>query len=393
MIHNIKLKNFYSVKEEQEISFEVDNKAPENNGYLISADKRVSKINMIVGPNASGKTNALKAISFLKWFIGESFNMSPNMPLAYKKFFDSQDPTEITVSFSINDIVYTYFLNISYEKILIERLSKIEMVNIRKTEKILFEKSWSKEKKMYVIKSSQEDDGLIKSLDVIQRGNTSIIGIGYRNLNPLYTSIAMYWSSIQTNVYEKGYNVVNPFELAINMLNLEMNLGMKNKVESILKRYDLGFDSVKPEIEKNGLDMTYKNAKEIHSFGGKIYENDIDYASNGTKRLLSIISMISVAIENKVPVFIDEIDAFLHPDILREIIDIFFDEDTYSQIVFTSHSHIVMNKLDKQQIHFSEKNKEGFTEMFRLDDIEGVKADQNFFNKYIAGAYGAIPKI
>ena len=47
---------------------------------------------------------------------------------------------------------------------------------------------------------------------------------------------------------------------------------------------------------------------------------------------------------------------------------------------------------DKYQIILTEKNEKGVSESWRLDEMIGVRADDNYYSKYIAGAYGAVPK-
>jgi hypothetical protein len=52
-----------------------------------------------------------------------------------------------------------------------------------------------------------------------------------------------------------------------------------------------------------------------------------------------------------------------------------------------------MNKLDMHQIFLTQKNDDGESLVYRLNDIEGIRTDENFLAKYMTGAYGAFPKI
>ena len=93
---------------------------------------------------------------------------------------------------------------------------------------------------------------------------------------------------------------------------------------------------------------------------------------------------------------IDELDAYLHPDIVEALVKIFMSPETNpnrAQLLFSSHSHQLLAEFDKQQIILVEKNDEGATDVWRLDDVSGVRADDNYYAKYIAGAYAAKPKI
>ena len=88
MIHSFSCKNFYSFGKEVKVDFTVNDNAPQDNGYFkAKSGTRLSKIEAVIGPNASGKTNLLKVLPFIKWFIVESFKsdadeLVPIKPLA-----------------------------------------------------------------------------------------------------------------------------------------------------------------------------------------------------------------------------------------------------------------------------------------------------------------------
>ena len=87
MIHSFSCKNFYSFEELTTLDFEVNDNAPENSGYFkAKSGIRLSKVETVIGPNASGKTNLLKVLPLLKWLIVESFNMKPEANLPIQSF-------------------------------------------------------------------------------------------------------------------------------------------------------------------------------------------------------------------------------------------------------------------------------------------------------------------
>ena len=53
----------------------------------------------------------------------------------------------------------------------------------------------------------------------------------------------------------------------------------------------------------------------------------------------------------------------------------------------------VMKKFDMQQIFMVDKTEDLTSFAYRLDDVEGVRTDENFLAKYMSGAYGAFPDI
>lgn len=87
MIHSFSCKNFYSFADESTIDFIVNKNAPQNNGYFTTPSRtRLSKVETVIGPNASGKTNILKVLPFLKWFLVDSFTLDPDASIPLKPF-------------------------------------------------------------------------------------------------------------------------------------------------------------------------------------------------------------------------------------------------------------------------------------------------------------------
>jgi hypothetical protein len=81
---------------------------------------------------------------------------------------------------------------------------------------------------------------------------------------------------------------------------------------------------------------------------------------------------------------------------LHPILDLFFSPKTNpknAQVIFTCHSVEVLSLLHKSQVILVEKNQECVSDAWRLDSVKGVRADDNLYAKYMAGAYGAIPQV
>src|SRR3989338_6006391 len=127
MIHSFSCKNFYSFGESAEINFVVNDNAPENNGYFKTPSGiRLSKVETVIGSNASGKTNLLKILPFLKWLIIDSLVKSKPEDLITVQSFAfgeaKERPIELSVVFEINGKVYSYSIILHKQKILFEEL-------------------------------------------------------------------------------------------------------------------------------------------------------------------------------------------------------------------------------------------------------------------------------
>ena len=93
---------------------------------------------------------------------------------------------------------------------------------------------------------------------------------------------------------------------------------------------------------------------------------------------------------------IDEFENDLHPHMLGPILELFADERTNpqnAQLLFTCHAVEVLNLIHKSQVMLVQKNQNCESEPCRLDRVSGIRNDDNFYAKYMAGAYGAVPEL
>ncbi|MDD2274255.1 MAG: ATP-binding protein [Candidatus Pacebacteria bacterium] len=406
MIHSFSCHNFYSFKDLTKVDFVVNKKAPINNSYFITeTGSRLSKIETVIGPNASGKTNLLKVIPFLRWFIVHSFEIDIEKNLPVKSFFygDSEKkPTYFAVVFQIENKIYEYSVILDSKIIKKEEL-KVRVKNIKKTStKKLFTREWDPINKKY--KLSARNFNLPKVVDASQLQNkASLICTAARSNHKESQEIINFWRKIETNVIEIGWlgdsyskDKGTQFYRAVNFYNNPQNKIIKERVEELLSQFDLGLNSFNIEKdEKEGEAFLRLNFN--HSFGGEIKLLPFIYESSGTKQLFIILKSILSVLNNGGIIVLDEFDASLHPSIVLKIFELFIHPETNpnnAQIIFSTHNHQILNSLDKYQIILVEKNNEGVSEAWRLDEMGSeVRIDDNFYAKYIAGTYGGIPKI
>jgi hypothetical protein len=120
--------------------------------------------------------------------------------------------------------------------------------------------------------------------------------------------------------------------------------------------------------------------------------------SNGTQHLCMIAGIILQALKQGRTIFIDEIDMSLHTHVIKMLIQLFQSKELnkkHAQLIMTTHN---TNLLDytlfrKDQIWFAEKNEEGSSELFSLQDFADVAEDTPFDKWYLAGKFGATPNI
>jgi predicted ATPase len=92
---------------------------------------------------------------------------------------------------------------------------------------------------------------------------------------------------------------------------------------------------------------------------------------------------------------IDEMESDMHPHLIPTLLDLFSDPELNpkkAQLLFTCHHVEILNRLAKEQIALVEKDDNCVSHVKRLSEVAGVRREENFFSRYNAGYYGAIPK-
>ena len=178
--------------------------------------------------------------------------------------------------------------------------------------------------------------------------------------------------------------------------NANIQLFDKKFLLKIISEIDIPIDNY--EIEKNN------DTNEIYTIwkkGEHTYKLNILNESVGTQKLFHLLSTALFALKIGGVLAIDEIDASLHPKLLRYIIKLFKNKKTNrynAQLIFTSHDVTTMKGdiFRRDEIWFVSKNDEGASRIYSLYEIRDtdgsrVRADAPFDKQYMDGRYGADP--
>jgi len=408
MIHNLKVKNFYSINNEVEINFVAKSGSitvPELylNGPL---DTKVTKIAFVGGPNGAGKTNLLRPLAFLQYMLAYSAMHNEIEVIPYLPFAANGDGEEskITVEFSIGSDFFDYEIVFNRDRILGETLYVTNIVSERATRKKIYIRKWGTDK--YIVDVTDLAKNLLRvedlenalSLDVNRNKTIISLYANMDNVNGYLRKILNYWSGIYTNIVSFG-NMESEFpasQLANNALKLIAGRKQGREItQRILKSVDIGFSGITEFRSKQ--DPSFLSYGIQHSFGKNVFSFPAAEESTGTNRIVYLVEKISDLLsrsEGSVAI-IDDMDAFIHPDIYAMLVEQFMSSSVNkngTQLILTSHNYTTLNFLDKQQIVLTERNKEGATESWRLDQVKGVESHDNFYAKYMAGKYGAVPR-
>ena len=408
MIYSFSFKNFCSFADSATISFEDIRKGIETKSNMFVDTKsgdRLSKVMIVVGPNASGKTSALKALAFLSWFVRNSFvgleGEKEPIPVDSFAFSDDKDRvSEFELVFEHNGEVYQYVLHLCRTHIVKEELYRKEETQHFN---YLFKRTWNPQTgSSDIVQRINLKTEVIKE---ILRKNVSLIAASVAIKHEILTDIASFWGKIISNVNRlgKSWDTSSLGDRGLGEATeaYNKNQALFSKVVQFLKDIDLGLDDVSIRAEEARNPKTGEARKiyfpyGIHKVKEKQYELPFTFESSGTKNMFVLLHFLMPAIEQGGIAVIDELEIDLHPHALPQIVELFANPATNpknSQLLFTSHSLEVLNHLEKEQIVLVEKMEECKSKIYRLDELKGIRRDDNIYAKYMAGAYGAVPNI
>ena len=154
-------------------------------------------------------------------------------------------------------------------------------------------------------------------------------------------------------------------------------------------------------IDTGIKDIRYDDSeKEVRFFtvhkgkDNRDYSLNLFYESEGTiKSIILFIYARNAILSNKV-LFIDELNIKLHPLLLKFIVDLFYEENSSAQLIYTTHDTTLMDRrfFRRDQIWFVQKDEFGYSELVALSDFK-VRSDASFEKDYLAGVYGGIPNL
>ena len=394
MIKNISFSNFYSFYEEQSLSFEVNQKASQSYYDVAFNIERINKVVSIIGANGSGKTQLLRPLAFVSWFISQSYiELQPADAIPYRPHsLYSDDKTELSLSFIMKDKEYRYTLTLQHNQVLEESLytktSKL-FSYIFKRERVSINDTFSYKQKGF---------DLSRKIATKVKGNASLISAAYMNDSKIAKDFVEYFTnSFISNITTRGRDNYSESSLVNSAKFFYENKLLNEKMNSIICELDLGLSGVKiDEIEVPTEDKKAYLPIGLHSDDkGRGFELPFFDESSGTKSLFVQLRRILPILEDGGIAVIDELDNDLHPHMLPLLIELFKFEQTnpnHAQLIFTCHTPEVLNILKKHQIYLVEKeNLE--SDSWRLDTISGLRSDDNLYAKYYAGSLGGTPDV
>lgn len=392
MIRKLTIENFFSIAEKQTFDLEIARNATDPDGRfatpISSSDQRFPKIAVIFGANASGKTNLLRGIAFLGEFVRESAQYSPDQLIPLLSFMGKTSSKGLTkLSAEIDGALFDWKERVRFEYSLEVTADgkRVSRENLRYYPKgrprKLFERIGNEVSAGADFKLSMRDPIRGKIRD-----NTSVISVLAQFNHEFSSAIWRSLSATQTNVNWAGKQEMPP--VTANEF-YEKSPDAFERLNAEIRKMDLGIESVTLQRERDGTQAMF------HHRG---IDGPISYVfeSHGTRRFYLAFPKLDYVLATGGLAVLDELDNDIHPLLLPEIIRQFQQQKTNpngAQLIMSCHNATLLDHLTKEEVYFTEKDASGRTEIYGLKDVQGVRRDTNIYAKYLAGVYGAVPRV
>jgi AAA15 family ATPase/GTPase len=401
MFLNFKIANYRSIGKELTIDFGIRD-SQKLGTYAELNGQAINNIACLVGPNASGKSNILKGIvQFLNWANKSYSSPSYNNRYGFESHFCCKGlPTGFSTEFIDKENQYRYEASILDGVVQKEILQKRDETTKRYS--YLFNRENGKENITFgkVIKINKQDlNRLGDEMSLL----SLLLELNYFDKNNLLTL-----RKFHTNVYPGMIYVTYHPDWKLNNISqiLQNDSILLDELIEELKTIDTGISSVElgkkkrkykgPDTENNVRELELSTIITKHNIANKDYPLILWGESSGTIHYIETFINLSNVLQNGGIFIVDELEQSLHPDLTNRIINRFMNKNknpNNAQLLFTTHNPWFLQDLTKTQIFITEKNDAAETETTRLDEIAGVRNDENYFMKYIAGEYDGRPKI
>lgn len=395
-----------------------DNIFRRSNKKQASNDKEsYLKSAVIYGANASGKSNIIQALAFMRDFtiysapkgqVGDAIKTEPFLldvtSASAASFFE--------IIFIAEGRQYRYGFEATRQHIEAEWLYHVP----NKIETMLFERHYVAEDSIPAIQLS----------GVFKEGKPFIANV--RNNSLFLSLVAQLNGEISSHIirwFREKLNVINAIELDSlkgYTANQTTDNETKEPIIEFIKGLDVGIQAIEttkenvnisdmpeelraslaPLLEEGGWQkfniQTSHKRYEKGEYVGDIMLSLERNESTGTQKLFALAGPIMTTLNKGEILVVDELDARLHPMITRAIVKLFHSKERNphnAQLVFATHDVNLLSAelFRRDQIWFCEKDSYEASDIYSLAEYQGVRNNSNYGKDYLAGRYGAIPFI
>ena len=394
MLCQFTVKNYKSIRDE--VTFDMQAAAISEHEDRIIKDvdgELYLPVSAIYGPNGGGKSNVLAALHTLVAKILRPLYATEDNeervffqkriivePFAFSKC--KNEPTEFELFFRTDVAEYRYILHVKRDVVVYESLDRIKLETRRRS--ALFTRDENKIDLKGAFAKLKVSDDLSRTLTLL-----SYLGIAYKG-NAVVKDV-LDWFEYGVDFLNYG-NPIQELRMAVSTSEEVMQL-----ILDMIQEMDLDIVDFRVEVKENDVIEVFSK----HLVDDVETELNLSDESSGTKKLFGLLPFIAASLRYGTTLVIDELDAKIHPALLRHIIMMFNNMkiNTHkAQLIFTSHDLSTMNNdvFRRDEIWFVAKGKAQNSQLYSLVEFKDAKGgsvrnDEKYDKRYLEGRYGADP--
>lgn len=374
MLCQFTVKNFKSIMDE--VTFDMQAMAISEHEDRVINDKDGEvylPVSVIYGPNGGGKSNVLKALQYMVLKVlrplyatndnGEVIFSRRKLiiePFAFSERTKNA-PTEFEVFFRTELAEYRYMLAVKKDAVVYERLDRVKLDTKRRSG--LFKRGGDGIEMKGAFDKLKVSEDLSETLPLL-----SYLGITYKKNEVVNDVLRWFEDGIEFRNYG---NPAQELSMAVSSSG-----SLKKLMLDMIQEMDL--DIVDFRVEEEGESHVEIFTK--HSIDGYVQELNLEEESSGTQKLFGLLPFIAESLTKGTVLVIDELDAKIHPVLLRHIIMMFNDMSINkhkAQLIFTSHDLSTMNSnvFRRDEIWFAAKGRNQNSKLYSLVEFKNEKGE------------------
>lgn len=411
MLIQFNFKNFRSFREEATLDLSAARMTEFSDRIVVVGSEKILPVAAIYGANASGKSNIYDAFGYMSDYVVDSFKYGDEVE-KFEEFrptpflFDSTSAnaeSSFEVFFSLPEDksgrTYNYGFCIDKEGVTEEWLNA-KAKSARKYSTVFYRGTSDEELDLSGFPKSSRDN-----IQVALEKQVLIISLGAK-LKIGKCKVIRDWF-----LANEFANFGDPFTNYFMSRRLPKGFVENKDIQQKVVEYFASFDEhIKDfKIEKvphdgEAKEDTFKISA-LHKMidSDKMAEIPLGLESAGTLKMFALYPELQEVLEKGSVFFIDELNARLHPLLVRNFLLAFLNPEVnknHAQLVFTTHDTWQLSNqlLRRDEIWFVEKDERGVSTLYSLADFvdeDGlrIRKDESYEKNYLIGKYGAIPTL
>ncbi|WP_172730890.1 AAA family ATPase [Pluralibacter gergoviae] len=412
MLIEFRVKNFRSLRDEQVLSLVASKDKTLQDTHTqatgISAAPAVLRSAVVYGANASGKSNLIKALQYMRGVVTESATaMQPSQTFAVQQFrldaVSVGQPSEFEVTFLNDGVRYQYGFAMTTQRIVSEHLLVYKSFKPQHWFTRRFDADTSKDiydfgpglkgpKNLW--EGATRPNALFLSM-AVQLNSESLRPLFDWFLNHLVIFNEQAQLSPQMSIEllkqadgrKEICNFLSSADISIADIDVETR-----KVPGQAIHFDLM--AGKTEVRSEEMEEHKVLFHHVTEQGKAVF--DIMDESNGTRNLLFLAAPVLNILNKGLTLVIDELDNSLHTLLVRELVRLFHRPEINTggaQLIFTTHDTSLLdapNLFRRDQVWFVEKDRDQTSTLVSLSEFSPRKNEAQE-RGYLMGRYGGVP--